>query len=151
MSNSALPTIVQIVVADLLASGKYDRHLRAMRNKLTKSMHEMIIAIERYFPLGTRITQPLGGFVLWVELPPEYQKLNSDVKVNGSTKAKKIDTFHLALQALEENIAIAPGKLFSAAQKYQHCLRLSSGGDWTPTKEKALKRLGELIKSFLSH
>ncbi|MES2823806.1 MAG: PLP-dependent aminotransferase family protein [Pseudomonadota bacterium] len=145
MSNSALPTIVQMAVADLLASGKYDRHLRAMRIKLTKSMHEMIIAIERYFPPGTRITQPLGGFVLWVELPLDY------AKANGSTKAKKIDTFDIALQALEENIAIAPGKLFSAAQKYQHCLRLSSGGDWTPTKEKALKRLGELIKSFLGH
>jgi DNA-binding transcriptional MocR family regulator len=137
MSNSALPTLVQIAVAELLANGKYDRHLRAMRNKLTKSMHEMIIAIERYFPVGTRITQPLGGFVLWVELPLVY------------AKSKKIDTFNLALQALEENIAIAPGKLFSAAQKYQHCLRLSSGGDWTPQKEKALKRIGELLKAEL--
>lgn len=137
MSNSALPTITQMTVANLLASGKYDRHLRAMRSQLAESMHEMIIAIERYFSIGTRITQPSGGFVLWVELP-----------VNN-TKAKKIDTFNLALQALEENIAIALGKLVSVTQKCQHCLRLSSGGDWTYGKEKSLKRLGELTKNFL--
>jgi DNA-binding transcriptional MocR family regulator len=47
---------------------------------------------------------------------------------------------------LEKKIAITPGKLFSANQKYTHCLRLSSSGLWTPEKEKALKQVGELIK-----
>lgn len=132
MSNTALPGIVQHALADILASGKYDRHLRSLRTKLAKSIHEMIIAIERYFPANTRITQPKGSFVLWAELPPELMKNK--------------DTFTLALNALEQKIAITPGKLFSVNQKYTNCLRLSSGGMWTPEKEKALKRLGELIK-----
>ncbi|MET0357159.1 MAG: PLP-dependent aminotransferase family protein [Cellvibrio sp.] len=132
MSNTGLPGIVQYALVDILASGKYDRHLRSLRTKLAKSTHEMITAIERYFPANTCLTQPKGGFILWAELPPEIMKNK--------------DTFALALTALEKKIAITPGKLFSANQKYTHCLRLSSGGFWSPEKEKALKAVGELIK-----
>ncbi len=134
MSSMACPTIAQYAVADLLASGKYDRHLRAMRIQLAKSMHELILAIERYFPSNTRITQPQGGFVLWVELPQE------------NLISKAFDTYELTLRLLDEKIAITPGKIFTTTQKYKNCLRLSSGGMWTPRKEKALKRVGELIK-----
>lgn len=134
MSSMACPTIVQYALADILASGKYDRHLRGMRIQLAKAMHELIQAIERYFPANTRITQPQGGFVLWVELPLE------------NLIAKNFDTYELTLRLLDEKIAITPGKLFTTTQKYKNCLRLSSGGMWTPRKEKALKRVGEFIK-----
>ncbi len=134
MSSMACPTIVQYAVADLLSTGKYERHLRGMRIQLAKSMHELITAIERYFPANTRITQPQGGFVLWVELPLE------------NLSAKGFDTYELTLRLLDEKIAITPGKIFTTTQKYKNCLRLSSGGLWTPQKEKALKRVGELIK-----
>lgn len=133
MSSLASPTIVQYALTDILASGKYERHLRSIRIQLAKAMHELILAIERYFPPDTRITKPDGGFVLWVELPSE--KL-----------PKSFDTYELALRLLDESIAIMPGKLFTTTQKYKNCLRLSSGGYWTPQKEKALKRVGELIK-----
>lgn len=134
MSSMACPTIVQYALADILSSGKYDRHLRGMRIQLAKSMHELILAIERYFPANTRITQPQGGYVLWVELPQE------------NLVSKSFDTYELTLRLLDEKIAITPGKIFTTTQKYKNCLRLSSGGMWTPRKEKALKRVGELIK-----
>lgn len=134
MSSMACPTIVQYALADILSSGKYERHLRSMRIQLAKSMHELILAIERYFPANTRITQPQGGFVLWVELPLE------------NLISKNFDTYELTLRLLDEKIAITPGKIFTTTQKYKNCLRLSSGGYWTPRKEKALKRVGELIK-----
>lgn len=139
MSSMACPTIVQYALADVLASGKYDRHLRGMRIQLAKSMHELILAIERYFPANTRITQPQGGFVLWVELPLE------------NMISKNFDTYELTLRLLDEKIAITPGKLFTTTQKYKNCLRLSSGGMWTPGKEKAMKRVGELIKQAYKH
>jgi len=134
MSSMSCPTIVQYALADILSGGKYDRHLRTMRIQLAKSMHELILAIERYFPANTRITQPQGGYVLWVELPLE------------NLISKSFDTYELTLRLLEEKIAITPGKIFTTTQKYKNCLRLSSGGYWTPRKEKALKRVGELIK-----
>lgn len=134
MSSMSCPTIVQYAMADVLQSGKYDRHLRTMRIQLAKSMHELILAIERYFPANTRITQPQGGYVLWVELPLE------------NLISKNFDTYELTLRLLEERIAVTPGKIFTTTQKYKNCMRLSSGGLWTPQKEKALKRVGEVIK-----
>ena len=133
MSSMACPTIVQYALADILSSGKYERHLRSMRIQLAKAMHQLIQAIERYLPAGTRITQPQGGYVLWVELPAD-------------ALGKIPDTYELALRLLDERIAITPSKIFTTTQKYKNCLRLSSGGHWTPQKEKALKRVGELIK-----
>lgn len=135
MSSMACPSIVQYALADILRSGKYERHLRAMRVQLASSMRELILAIERYFPENTRITQPQGGYVLWVELPLE------------NLAVKNFDTYELTLQLLEEKIAITPGKIFTATQKYKNCLRLSSGGLWNPQKEKALKRVGALINA----
>jgi len=135
MSNTASPSIVQYALADFLVSGKYERHLRSMRIQLAKSMYQLIQSIERYFPVNTRITQPQGGFVLWVELPVEHRA------------SKNSDTYALALQMLDKKIAITPGKLFTTTQKYKNCLRLSSGGLWTPQKEKVLKVLGEVIKA----
>lgn len=134
MSSMACPTIVQYAITDILRSGKYERHLRTMRIQLAKSMYELIQAIERYFPPNTRITQPQGGYVLWVELPVE------------NLVSKNFDTYELTLRLLDEKIAITPGKIFTTTQKYKNCLRLSSGGYWTPQKEKALRRVGELIK-----
>lgn len=134
MSSMSCPTIVQYAVADILQSGKYERHLRTMRLQIAKSMRELIVAIERYLPAGTRITQPSGGFVLWAELPTE------------NLVSKNFDTYDLTLRLLEEGIAVAPGKIFTTTQKYKNCLRLSSGGYWSPQKEKALKRVGELIR-----
>jgi DNA-binding transcriptional MocR family regulator len=134
MGSMTCPTIVQYAMADILASGKYERHLRGMRIQLAQSMRELVLAIERYFPATTRITQPQGGFVLWVELPLE------------NLVGKGFDTYDLTLRLLDENIAITPGKIFTTTQKYKNCLRLSSGGLWTVQKEKALKRVGELIK-----
>lgn len=134
MSSMSCPTIVQYAAADILKSGKYERHLRSMRIQLAKSMHELVVAIERYFPSGTRITQPQGGYVLWVELPTE------------NLGTKNFDTYTLTLRLLEERIGITPGKIFTTTQKYKNCLRLSSGGLWTAQKERALKRVGELIK-----
>ena len=128
------PTIVNYVLADIFSGCKYYRHLITMRIQLAKSMHELILAIARYFPAITRIFQPQGGYVLWVELPLE------------NLISKSFDTYELTLRLLEEKIAITPGKIFTTTQKYKNCLRLSSGGYWTPRKEKALKRVGELIK-----
>ncbi|WP_339674405.1 hypothetical protein [uncultured Zhongshania sp.] len=63
--------------------------------------------LAKYMPAGTRITQPQGGFTLWLELP------------------EGIDAIKLAEQALAENISIAAGPLFSACDKYKNCFRVS--------------------------
>lgn len=127
VSSIATPTAPQLAAADLLESGRYERHLREVRGKYAAAVARMSDAIMKYFPAGTRITQPQGGFVLWVEL------------------AEDIDGFELAQRALDQGISVAPGALFSASGKYRHYLRLSCATTWDARLERALVTLAKLI------
>jgi len=121
--------ITQHVLAEYLESGAYERHLRTLRRAYEHQVEAMRLAISRYFPATTRITQPQGGYVLWVELPEE------------------IDTTHLYERAIAENLTYVPGELFSASGMYRNCLRLNCGNPHTPEIEDAVRRLGLIFSN----
>lgn len=128
--NLATPTAPQLAVADMLERGGYDRYLRQARQEYAHAVDRMSRAVEKYFPEGTRVTRPQGGFVLWVEFP------------NG------LDSELLYETALEHGICIAPGPMFSATRKYRNFIRLNSAVPWEPRVEKALIKLGQLALSM---
>jgi DNA-binding transcriptional MocR family regulator len=119
----------QLALADFLSSGGYDHHLRRIRRVFQDTLHRMVRAIDESFPAGTRVTQPEGGFVLWVELP------------------RPADTRQLFAQALERGICFAPGVVFSASGRYANCLRLSGGYGWSPRLDRGLRALGALART----
>ncbi|MBP6188403.1 MAG: PLP-dependent aminotransferase family protein [Azonexus sp.] len=119
--------ITQHVLAEYLESGAYERHLRTLRRAYLQQVQTMRLAVSRHFPADTRITQPQGGYVLWVELP------------------ESIDTAKLYEQAVAENLAYVPGDLFSASGMYRNCLRLNCGNPHTPEIEDAVRRLGVIF------
>lgn len=127
VSSIATPTAPQLAVAELLESGRYERHLRDARHRYRAAVVRMTDAVARYFPAGTRITQPQGGFVLWLEF------------------AEDIDTFALAQRALDHGISIAPGSLFSASGKFGHHVRLSCATPWNERLQRALMTLAKLV------
>jgi DNA-binding transcriptional MocR family regulator len=133
VTSIASPTAPQLAVANLLESGRYERYLRDVRGSYARSVARMSDAIMRDFPEGTRLSQPLGGFVLWVELPHD------------------VDGFELAQCALAEGISIAPGSLFSASGKFRNCIRLSCARTWDAGLERALLTLarctGDLLRA----
>jgi DNA-binding transcriptional MocR family regulator len=120
---SASPT--QLAVAEFLTSGGYDRHLRALRRTYAAQLGHVRSAIARWFPEGTRVTRPEGGFVLWVELPPE------------------VDGLALHRDALRKGIAVAPGMLFTTGDRYRNCIRVS-GAFWSDRIRDAVRTLGGL-------
>ena len=117
----------QWVLADFLASGEYDRHLKLLRKRLLIAKNNMIRALRQYFPEFVRVSEPQGGCVLWLDLGSDY---------NGTK------LFQLALI---QGISIAPGVLFSASNKYTSCIRLSYGVVWNGDTEQAIKTLGTLL------
>jgi DNA-binding transcriptional MocR family regulator len=125
VSNLATPTAPQLAVAEFLANGGYDHHLRRVRRVYADKVAGMAQAIGRYFPDGTRVTRPAGGFVLWVECPPY------------------VDALVLYEQALRAGMTIAPGPIFSAKQKYGNFIRLNAAF-WSAEVEPALAELGRL-------
>lgn len=126
VTNLAAPTLNQVAVADLLASGAYDRHLREVRAAYARSVTAMLGVLERHCPPGTCVTHPGGGFQLWIQFP------------------EWVDTLELHRLAGAERISVAPGHLFSASGKYRHCIRLNAALPWTDGLEMALRRLGRL-------
>jgi len=131
-TSLATATPTQAAIVTYLEKGGYDRHLRVLRANLSQQLNEMLGAISRYFPEGTRTTRPVGGYFLWVELPVE------------------VDTLALHRRAVAQGISIAPGPMFSAQKRFKNCLRLNYGSPWDSAREDAMKQLGELMRSGMT-
>ncbi len=129
--NISTATITQEVIGDFLENGRYDHHLRKLRQTLCANSLQYIRAVSEYFPPGTKVSRPQGGFMLWIELD------------------KNVNTTDLYDAAIRQKISIAPGMMFTLRQQYQHCMRLSYGMPWNGRVEGALKQLGKLIKVCL--
>jgi DNA-binding transcriptional MocR family regulator len=126
--TSVLP---QLTIARFLESGGYDAHLRKIRRAYAQKSMLMSQAILTHFPEGTRITEPGGGFVLWVQLPG------------------KLDSMELYQEALRAFIAIAPGYIFSPTHKFDDFIRLNAAC-WSDKAEVDIARLGKVVKNLLS-
>jgi DNA-binding transcriptional MocR family regulator len=131
MMNLAASSPSQLALAEFLANGGYDHHLRTIRRVHARNMSQMADAVERAFPEGTRMTHPAGGFILWVEMP---------VGINA------IQLYH---RAFEQGISIVPGPLFSLANKYGNHIRLSAAL-WDERVEQGIRTLGKLAHDLLA-
>jgi DNA-binding transcriptional MocR family regulator len=119
-------TPAQLGVAEFLRSGGYDRHLRALRAAVARTMHGTGAQIAQHFPAETTVTRPRGGLVLWVCVPG-------------------VDSLRVHAAALEQGIAIMPGALFSPRPAYRDYLRLSCTRPWTPALERTIATLGRIV------
>jgi len=117
----------QLTLADFLSSGDYNRHLKALRPVLKRNSERMASLVSEHFPPQTRTSKPVGGSVLWLELPGNVQ------------------TEQLFDEAIEAGISVAPGHIFSPCSCYTNFLRLSFGHPWTEETENALRWLGNRV------
>ncbi|WP_257813647.1 PLP-dependent aminotransferase family protein [Burkholderia glumae] len=127
LNTLGTPALDQLAIAEYLGHDGYDHHLRRIRKTFAQQASLMAAMVRRFFPEGTRLSQPAGGYVLWVELPPAC------------------DAIALYRLALAERITIGPGHMFSTTGNYQHCIRLNYSYPWSPQIEDALRRLGRLV------
>ena len=125
--SGAAPTIGQKVIARFLESGGYEQHLRRIRREYARNVDLLSSAVMRYFPEGTRLTRPSGGFVLWVRLP------------------ENVDSLELYKTARQAGITLAPGYVFSPTQQFPNFIRLNAA-EFTYSTERAVERLGEMVK-----
>lgn len=124
--SASSPTLPQMAIAEFLESGGYDQLLRRIRREYARNVRLMSDAVMRYFPEGTRLTRPSGGFVLWVQLP------------------ENVDSLELYKMALQGGITLAPGHVFSATYQFPNFIRLNAA-EFSYTTERAIERLGAMI------
>ncbi|KAA6096122.1 PLP-dependent aminotransferase family protein [Pantoea sp. B_9] len=126
VSSMTESKLLSETLAEFLASGGYDHHLRSLRRRYAANLDAARGIIARHFPQGTRATLPRGGFVFWVELPG------------------KVDTVEMFHRLLQEQICVTPGALYSLSDRYRHALRLSCCYPFDERYTWALKRTGAL-------
>lgn len=117
----------QLTLAEFLASGDYSRHVKALTPVLQRNSERMRALVAEHFPAETRTSRPVGGSVLWVELP------------------RKVDAEQLFDDAIAAGISIAPGHIFSPCACYTNFIRLSFGHPWNEKTEDAVKWLGQQV------
>ena len=122
--------LAQAAIARFLESGGYDALLRKIRNAYAQKASFMAQAICSHFPPGTRVIEPAGGFVMWVQLPG------------------KLDSLELYREAQKAFITIAPGYIFSPTHKFNDFIRLNTAC-WSDRAEQDLARLGKVIANLL--
>ncbi len=127
--NIATASPTQLAIAEFLANGGYDHHLRTIRRIYARQMAQVRDAVGRYFPQGTRVTRPEGGFILWVEMPEE------------------VNALRLYEKALQNGISIAPGAIFTAGDKFSNYIRLNAAF-WSERIDQAIKTLGEMAEAI---
>lgn len=126
LNTLATSALLQRSIAEYLQSDGYEAHLRKMRGKLAQQARIMAAAVLRFFPPGTRVSAPEGGYVLWVELPAGVQAMR------------------LYTRTLAEGITIAPGNMFSASGQFDHFIRLNYSYPWNVSADAAVRRVGQI-------
>ncbi|SMH62925.1 aminotransferase-like domain-containing protein [Azospirillum agricola] len=108
------------LIAGILAEGGYRKHMAELRRRLARASRETAARLDG---LGIRPwLMPRGGFYLWCRLP------------DGQ------DSATLARKAMEENIVLAPGNVFSVSQSAAAFLRFNVTQSEDPRVLAALRR-----------
>jgi DNA-binding transcriptional MocR family regulator len=123
-------TLDQYLIAQYLAGGAYERHLRQLRNALKKQVVRTALAIHKHFPPETRLAIPNGGTLLWVQLPPQ------------------VDGLKVYQKALDHRIAIIPGGVCSNSGQFKNFIQVSCGTPYTTKVENGIATLGRIISKL---
>lgn len=126
INNISAASIPQLALANLLKSGKYARYLEAVKPQYKKAIERLTELVLDLFPPSTKVSDPQGGFVLWIELPYE------------------VDGDLLTQSALKNNISIAPGSIFSPIPQFCHYIRLNAAVVDNAILKRSIKVLADL-------
>ena len=121
----------QLAMADYLLSESYPAHLRKLRNILQLQIMKLQASVLKYFPNGTRVSEPKGGFFIWVELPQPLLAMD------------------IYQQSVQLGICFMPGHTFSMSGQYDHCLRLSVIRLWDESLSNAVSQLGQIAHALM--
>lgn len=117
-------------LTSFIGEGFYRKHLLQYKQRLLNQRNELIELINQHWNFHFKYTTPEGGLCLWIEL-----KINTD----------SVSLYNLAI---EHNIILTPGALFSTTPIFNKYIRLSYAHEFQKERVEALKKLGQIIKSL---
>lgn len=131
MQAGGQSAVLELALADLITQAGHHAAMRQLRAAIAVRVDQARQVIAQCFPAGTRVSDPPGGLLLWLELP------------------QGVGAVQLHEACLAEQILIPPGRLFGAAGRFPQGVRIGLGGDWTAQHLDALRRVGEIARHLL--
>src|SRR4029077_9052194 len=125
-------TVAQRALVRFLESKAAGRHLRATRFLYRRRRDALMAALRRVVPDGTKVTAPLGGVNVWVELPRGWSS---------------VDLFGYAAR---EGVLFLPGAAFYPTAPANNALRLSYGTLPEELAAEAMARFGRALRAYAS-
>ncbi len=126
--------LLQQLLAEALATGTYEKHLKQLRERYARKAAVMVAAIKKHFPANVQWREPEGGLYVWARTP---ERVASGMK---SAFFKK---------ALAQDVLYVPGELAYADDAHRpkpnHEMRLSFGGAGEKDITEGIARLGRLL------
>jgi GntR family transcriptional regulator/MocR family aminotransferase len=132
VADAQPPVVPQAALAELLASGALDRHVRRMRKLYAERRDAMLAALEASMPVGAAWSRPAGGHLVWVTLPP------------GT------DPDGLLEAALAAGVEYTPGEAFHLDGRGREHLALCFTNLTREAIGEGVARLGEILRSQLA-
>ncbi|MGL4768128.1 MAG: PLP-dependent aminotransferase family protein [Formosimonas sp.] len=126
----ACATLPQATLAEFMRT-RHSAYLKKLRQTCAANIALASAIVREYFPHGTRISAPQGGYLLWLTLP-------------ATVNATKL--LHRAMGHAQ--IAFAHGALFSNHPAHAQSLRLNCALMAQPEQQAGLRQLGELARNL---
>jgi 2-aminoadipate transaminase len=136
-TNSHTSILPQMICADFFNKGYYEDHLKKLCNIHRERRDAMLNAIDRYFPEGTKRTNPDGGLFIWVELP---EGIDTTELLKESTANPDIGVAYIA----------GEGFFTEGNGRGSNCMRLCFSSVPVDKINLGIEILGRIIKQKLS-
>ncbi|MCW3466347.1 aminotransferase-like domain-containing protein [Chitinophaga nivalis] len=123
--GSTVSPVYQETVYRLLQTGSYDRHVRTFRMQLAKNAYDTLHLLSAWFPSGTTVIPPAGGYNLWAQLP------------------EKTDMERFYQRCEQIGVRFTPGYIFSFSSLFPRCFRMVFADKYSAGRKAAIRRAGQ--------
>jgi len=121
-------TLCEVAFRKYLERGEFDQHLQFLRTFNRRRRELGVRIIQEFFPKATKVWEPAGGFMLWVELP------------------SNIDIDRIYQQAMEMRVAFCRGAVFFTSEnEHVGAMRLNCSRPTEAALVQGLRTLGQLM------
>jgi len=127
------PTLNQYILAEILKSSLIKQHISQLASYYREKRDAMINAIREYMPENIWYSKPVGGLFTFVY-----------VNINGFDAKES-----LSIAINQYKVAYVPGQSFHPDGSGRNSMRLNFSYPTVGEIYEGIKRLGEMIKSFI--
>jgi 2-aminoadipate transaminase len=131
-TNSHTSMLPQLACAEFFDKGYYEEHMIKLCSIHRERRDAMLKAIDKYFPKGTKRTDPDGGLFIWAELP---SGINTTEMLKESVSDPEIGVAYIA----------GEGFFTEGGGKGSNCMRLCFSGVPVDKINEGIEKLGKLI------